>query len=420
MLVKFSVKNFKSFNEEVVLSMAGSSLKETYQMPAQAIWEISNSLSLVPIAAIYGANASGKSNLIEAMTMMRFFVQTSLSRENVQDKIPVEPFLLSTKTEHEGTEFEISFIASDKLFRYGFVASKEVVSEEWLYEKELKERGKEKELFHREGDILEYHSTLFKVGKIIKDQNLAKASVLVFTLAYQLNDETAREAMQWFINFNTLLGHKDENYVEFSSRQITEHSAIEEEMQKLIRFADTNINKLSFDASDRQEIITHHTKFNENKEAVGEMTFILSKQQSEGTKKLFNLSGPILHTLKYGGVLVLDELDCKLHPNLLEILVRMFQDKSINTRRAQLIFATHNTNLLSAKLLRRDQVWITEKNQYGATQLYSIADYKAAKGKARNTEAIEQNYIEGKYGGVPFLGDLENFLEQYYHEQGAA
>jgi AAA15 family ATPase/GTPase len=116
---------------------------------------------------------------------------------------------------------------------------------------------------------------------------------------------------------------------------------------------------------------------------------------------------------------VIDELDAQLHPNLMEKIVVMFQDKRINTHDAQLIFAGHNTNLLSAQLLRRDQVWITEKNKYGATELYSIADYKTSKGKARNKEAIEQNYLDGKYGGIPFLGDLENFLEQYPHEQTA-
>jgi hypothetical protein len=148
-----------------------------------------------------------------------------------------------------------------------------------------------------------------------------------------------------------------------------------------------------------------------------EYLFIMSKQESEGTRKLFNLSGPIFNSLAEGKVLIVDELDSQLHPNLIEKLVTMFQDRNINTKGAQLIFSTHNTNLLSAKVLRRDQVWITEKNQLGATQLYSIADYKTNKGKARNTEAIEQNYIEGKYGGTPFLGDMENFLDKYSHEQ---
>ena len=420
MLVNFSVKNYKSFNEEVNLSMLAAALKESYALPAQAFTEVATDMKIVPVVAIYGANASGKSNLIDAMTMMKFHIQTSLAKENVLDKIQVEPFRLSTETENAPTEFETSFIVGRKLFRYGFLASKERVFEEWLYEKELKERSKEKELFYREGDTLHHHPTLFKIGKLINDQRLAKESVLILTLGYQLNDETARTAMQWFTDFNVLLGHRDDGYQTFSLTQIQEQTDIASEMTELIRYADTGIRELSTAIIfDNPEVLTHHTVYNEKGESAGEKWFILDKQESEGTKKFFNLSGPILNSLKYGKVLVIDELDAQLHPNLMEKLVMMFQNKQINTRSAQLIFSGHNTNLLSAQLLRRDQIWITEKNRYGATDLYSVADYKTSKGKARNKEAIEQNYIDGKYGGVPFLGDLENYLERKPDEQAA-
>jgi hypothetical protein len=417
MLVNFSVKNYKSFHEQVDLSMMASSLKETFVLPAQAFTEVGTDLKIVPVAAIYGSNASGKSNLINAMTMMKYHIQTSMAKDNVVDKIQVEPFRLSTKTANAPTEFEISFIIRQKLFRYGFVASKERVFEEWLYEKELKERAKEKELFHREEDTLHHHATLFKVGKLIHDQNLAKESVLILTLGYQLNDETSRTVMQWFIDFNTLEGHRYDGYQSFSLTQIKDETDIASDMVKLIRFADTGIQELSTAIIfNNPEVLAHHAVYNEKEEPVGEYTFILDKQESEGTKKFFNLSGPVLNSLQHGKVLAIDELDAQLHPNLMEILVRMFQDKKINIKGAQLIFAGHNTNLLGSKLLRRDQVWVTEKDRFGATQLYSIADYKTSKGKARNKEAIEQNYLDGKYGGVPFLGDLENFLERYPHE----
>jgi AAA15 family ATPase/GTPase len=421
MIVNFSVKNYKSFHQEVNLSMMASSLKETFAMPAQAFTEVGTDLKILPAAAIYGANASGKSNLIDAMTMMKFHIQTSLAKENVTDKIQVEPFRLSTETENAPTEFEISFVVRGKLFRYGFLATKERVLEEWLYKKELKERHKEMELFHREGDELYHHPNLFKIGKLINDQQLAKGSVLILTLGYQLNDEMARMVMEWFINFNTILGHQYDGYRQFSHTQIEEETEIAGDMLALIRYADTGIEDLSTaEILERPEVLTHHSVYNENSERVGEKTFILDRQESEGTKKIFHLSGPILNSLKYGKVLVIDEMDAQLHPNLMEKLVLMFQDRRINKQSAQLIFAGNNTNLLGAKLLRRDQVWVTEKNKFGATELYAIADYKTDKGKARNTEAIEQNYIDGKYGGVPFLGNLENFLEHYPDEQEAA
>ena len=417
MIVNFAVKNYKSFHQQVNMSLLASALKETYVLPAQAATKDIYGLPILPVAAIFGANASGKSNLIDAMAMMKFHIQTSLAKDNVINKIQVEPFQLSTESRKEPTEFEISFVVEQKLFRYGFLADKDRVFEEWLYEKELKERSKEKELFYRQEDTLNYHATLFKVGKVIQEQRLAKESVLILTLGYQLNDDLAKTVMGWFINFNVLEGHQYDGYQGFSLRQIEEQSEIAGEMKELIRFADTGIQKLSTATIfNNPEVLAHHAVFDGQGQAVDEYMFILDKQESEGTKKFFDLSGPVLNSLKYGKVLVVDELDAQLHPNLMEKLVQMFQDRRINTKGAQLIFAGHNTNVLSAHLLRRDQVWITEKNKYGATQLYSIAEYKSTKGKARNKEAIEQNYLDGKYGGVPFLGDLENFLEHYSHE----
>lgn len=418
MLLNFSVKNYLSIREEVNLSMLTSSMKETFDIPKTAFISLSNDLQVVPLAAIYGANASGKSNLLDALRFLKTFVLTSLARDNVQDKIPVEPFAFSLKSEKEPSEFEITFSMDEKIYRYGFQASKDLIYEEWLFEKDVKPRSKEKELFYRDSHELAYHTSFFKVGKIIKEQNLAKENVLILTLAHQLNDETAKTAILWFSNLNVLKGQQDEFYEGFSKSQIQKQTAIADEMEKLVVFADTNIQKLStISVDEKTEVTTSHILFNEQDEPVGIEVFLMNKQESDGTKKLFNLSGPILHSLNFQQVLVIDEMDSKLHPNLMEKLVLMFQDMQINRKGAQLIFATHNTNLLSTKLLRRDQVWITEKNEMGATQLYSIADYKTDKGKARNTEALEQNYIDGKYGGVPFLGEFENFLEAQRHEQ---
>ncbi len=212
MMLNFTVKNYKSFHEQVNLSMEASTLKETYALPAQAASVVMSGMSILPVASIFGANASGKSNLIDAMAMMKFHIQTSLAKDNVLDKIQVEPFRLSTETLKEPTEFEVSFVVKQKLFRYGFLANKDRVLEEWLYEKELKERSKEKELFYREEDTLHYHANLFKVGKIINEQRLAKESVLILTLGYQLNDELSKTVMEWFVNFNVLMGHRYDGY----------------------------------------------------------------------------------------------------------------------------------------------------------------------------------------------------------------
>ncbi len=421
MILDFWVKNFKSFKEEAHFSMEASSLREAWSLPKAAFIEPAANMKILPVAAIYGANASGKSNLFLAMATMRYYIQTSLARENVVDKIPVEPFRLSPGTRDEPTEFEISFLNGSRQFRYGFVANSNMVIEEWFHVKELKKRNKEKQVFYRDRDSFSYHPQLFSKGKVMLDSELIKASVLVLTLGYQLNDETARSAMEWFIRFTTLTGNRDHEYKDFSYQQIQQKTEIEKEMQELIRLADIGIKNLSTGVvMDRPSVFTHHDVFDEKGDVVGEYMFILDSQQSEGTQKFFHLLGPILYSLKYGNVLFIDEMDTKLHPNLMEKMVELFQDQRINRNQAQLIFTTHNTNLMDARLLRRDQIWITEKDRFGATHLYSIAEYKTGKGKARNKEAIETNYIEGKYGGVPFLGNWENYIESKTDEQATA
>jgi hypothetical protein len=134
-------------------------------------------------------------------------------------------------------------------------------------------------------------------------------------------------------------------------------------------------------------------------------TFDLDKHESEGTKKLFAMAGPLVGALKDGKVLVIDELDARLHPMMTREIVNLFNSKQTNPQHAQLIFTTQDTNLLDNRLLRRDQIWFTEKDRQGATQLYSLAEFKV-----RNDEAFERNYIQGRYGAVPFLVDLRGIL----------
>lgn len=243
------------------------------------------------------------------MAALKKFVLTSLAKENIQDKIPVEPFAFSLKTETEPTEFEITFTIGGKVYRYGFVATKEVILEEWLFEKDLKPKSKEKELFYRDNHGLAYHSSLFKVGKVIKEQNLAKENVLILTLAYQLNEETAKSIIYWFGNFNVIQGNKDEHYQQFSARQIQDQTNIASDMEKLIFFADVNIQKLATTTIEGvSEVTTSHTLFDEKDEPVGTKVFLMNEQESEGTKKLFNLSGPVFNSLNFWKVLVIDEM----------------------------------------------------------------------------------------------------------------
>ena len=160
-------------------------------------------------------------------------------------------------------------------------------------------------------------------------------------------------------------------------------------------------------ASD-SDVLTSHKIFNENRENKENTNFSMNDDESSGTQKYFALSGPILETLKKGKVLVIDELDAKLHPNLTHKIIGLFNSKTKNPLNAQLLFNTHDTNLLDTNLFRRDQIWFTEKNRYGAASLYSLSDIKGV----RKDDPLEKNYISGKYGAIPFLGDFDKLFTE--------
>lgn len=414
MIVNFRIKNHLSIVGDNTLSMlASSGKKEVDELRQNAIIKLENNINLLPVATIYGANASGKSNVIDSINIFK-----NLVLGNFQDSgipiLPVEPFRLEVESEKEPSLFEITFFHNKKFFRYGIELSMVQIFREWLFEKENKPRAKEKQIFLRENEKLISHAELFKIGKIILKQNLVKQQVPMLTLANQLNDEKAKEVFSWFRNLNIIDAHHDELFQSYSKHMLA-NTEMSKEMANLVSKADLDIQKLGLaeyrskqnPEEVEQEVVTQHKKYNRKHEEAGFATFMLNKHESEGTRKLFNLSGPIIDTIKNGRVLVIDEMDSKIHPNLLQRIVLLFQNPKINTKGAQLIFVTHDTNLLGADILRRDQIWFTEKDNFGATKLYPLTEYAV-----RNKEAIEKNYIEGKYGAVPSLGNFDNYLEE--------
>jgi AAA15 family ATPase/GTPase len=166
------------------------------------------------------------------------------------------------------------------------------------------------------------------------------------------------------------------------------------------------------------DVLTTHKKYDAKGKPIDNVSFSLDDDESSGTRKYFALTGPILDVIENGYTLVIDELDSKLHPNLVCRIVSLFNSKELNPKNAQLIFNTHDTNLLSTGLFRRDQIWFTDKNKYGEAKLYSLADFKSD--EVKKSESFEDNYIRGKYGAVPFLGffeNLNNILSQYENEK---
>ena len=420
MLTNFTVKNYRSFKQERTFSMEASSIKEHKESVV-----IKGKYRLLPLAVFYGANSGGKSNLIQAISTMRNMVRRSV-RLNEGDALPYDPFNLDENSNLQPTLFEIQFIKGEVLYRYGFEYNKTDIISEWLYGKEF--GGKEYELFIRSRDIIEVSAKRFPEGQ--GKENLTNSNRLFLSLVAQLKGERANSIMGWFGDCNVLSGIDSEGYEAFTLRMFLEHLNGADQAQLFFqtlqlgftRFAvkKVDIPKEAVDSAPQSirsqlekdittgsfvEPITTHNVYDENGIVIGERNFHKNQMESEGTKKVLEISGPIFDTLNEGKTLIVDELDAKLHPLLTRNIVLLFMDPETNRHGAQLIFATHDTNLLDLDIVRRDQIWFAEKDNVESTDIYSLVEFKDKDGKKiRNDRDIKHDYIRGRYGAIPFIG----------------
>lgn len=442
MLIQFSVKNFRTFKEKATISLVASNYDKTTRESDNIFKDNTFNLRILKSAVIYGANASGKSKFMEALMFMKHFVITSSKDSQKGDKINIKPFKLSTETEHLPSEFEVVFTFQNEMYRYGFEADDKTIISEWLYHKP---KTKEVELFYREFQDFETHTRNFSKGNMVIKEGLVRDNALLVSVAAQFNDTISINVIDWFKQLKTISGLNEEGYQGFTMSK-TESPVHKSKILNLLKAADLGIQDIKLQKLDieqlpkdmpkdlkeriiktiREEnaefisdVITFHKKYDANKTKTNETVhFSLDEDESSGTRKFFALTGPILDVIENGYTLVVDELDSKLHPNLVCKLVALFNSKEINKNNAQLIFNTHDTNLLSSGLFRRDQIWFTEKNRYGEARLYSLGDFKSE--SVRKTEAFEDNYIRGKYGAVPYLvyfDNLTKILPQYENER---
>ena len=420
MLVNFTVKNYRSFKQERTFSMEAGSIKEHKESIINK-----GKLSLLPLAVFYGANSGGKSNLIQAISTMRYMVRRSVQL-NEGDELPYDPFALDEISDSQPTLFEIQFIKGEVLYRYGFEYTKKEIVSEWLYEKQFGE--KEYELFVRSRDLIDVSPKRFPEGEGKED--LTNSNRLFLSLVAQLKGEKSNSVMGWFRECNVLSGIDSEGYEAFSLRMFLEHLNGADEAQEFFKTLQLGFTRFSVKKVDIPkdalnnapesiksqlekdlttgnfvEPITTHNVYDENGSVVGERNFHKNQMESEGTKKVIEMSGPIFDTLNEGKTLIVDELDAKLHPLLTRNIVLLFMDPEKNQHGAQLIFATHDTNLLDLEIIRRDQIWFAEKDKVEATDLYSLVEFKDEDGKkVRNDRDIKRDYIRGRYGAIPFIG----------------
>ena len=401
MLLEFTVGNFLSFKEKKTLSLEAGSIKELKDNVVQE-----GKYKILRSAAIYGANSSGKSNFIKSLDFMVTIIKES-SKLNSTDKLKVKPFLLNTETENQPSFFEILFTDSDKRYRYGFEVDNDKVHSEWLYI--LNQNLKKEELyFVREINGIGV-ADIFEEAKGLESK--ARDNGLFLPLADQFNIDVAKTIMQ---NINKLyvrsgLEHGDSV---FATNMMCDNDRDREILNTFIKKLDLGFQNFNLEQKEGVDfgnrLRTLHNVYDNEGIVVSNYEFKLSDQESSGTNKIFDLSGFVLLSIQLGLVLIIDELDSKLHPILTQEIIKLFNNPETNPNNAQLIFTTHDTNLLVANLFRRDQIWFTEKDNIESTDLYSLLEFKDENGKTvRSDRSFEADYIKGRYGAIPYISNFQ-------------
>jgi uncharacterized protein len=419
MLIEFTVGNFLSFNNKKTINFEAKGISELKKNVMQF-----EQYKILRSAVIYGANSSGKSNLIKALDKMRDNVLQSV-KLNDSDELDYSPFLLADNRESEPTFFEVIFIDNSERYRYGFEYDLTQITNEWLFVG--KNPKTEKPLFIRTQDGIGV-SDKFDEGK--GKEVATNDNRLFVSLVAQLGGDLSKQIIEWFRNYNILSGLDHKDYNNYSLRML--HKKLEgcdESLSlfqylklgfKALQIAESEFNALELPESlpknlksklvkelagkTMVKLKTVHNKYDKNGNIIDYVLFDKDESESEGTNKIIDLSGPIFNTLILGKVLIIDELDAKLHPLITIHIISLFNNPETNPNNAQLLFSTHDTNLLSNDLFRRDQIWFTEKDETEQTDLYSLFNFNLPDGtKVRNDSNLEKNYIRGRYGAIPFI-----------------
>lgn len=424
MLIRFGVSNFMSLhNEQEISLVASSSLKDEQ---SQTIALTNRRERLLPAAVIYGANAAGKSNLLYALRLMRDIILNSQTKAPPTATLPYKPFLLG-EPKGRPTRFDCDFILDDVRYHYGFSYNSSIFLEEWLY---AYPSGSRQLWFYRTQE------QGFQFKKYLRGKNRAieeftRPNSLFLSAAAQNGHPQLLQIYRFFEEMLHFELDTDTHPASVSARFTKE--APDKRLMNFLQFADVGITDVRVETLEPPEgatkfiqslhslMSTHFPSENvdtprvENlvkvslghSTASGEPIFLELGDESKGTLRLIELIAPALKVLDRGGTLIVDEIDTSLHTLLAMKILALFGSTRTNTRNAQLIATTHDTNLLCAGLLRRDQIWFAEKDITGATSLYPLTDMQT-----RNTDNLEKGYLQGRFGAVPFLGPVDKLLEE--------
>ena len=411
MIIEFSVKNFLSFKEKVTFSMIANSNKELNDNYV----EIGGN-KVLKSAAVYGANASGKSNLFKILTLVVLMLRSSNSVD-INAKLPLIPFKLDKGSVNKPSEFEIKFILDETRYVYGFIADKDKIYDEYLY---YYPNGRETKIFDRT-NINEYSYTQ-KDEKILREIEAKNAQNKFFlATATNWNFDKTKAAYNFLTNgigtCNNLEILKNMAYKMYETNpDYLKDFAIDFLQKADFNIEDYQISQIDVPGEFLTAIPEFITKTLPDKPKAYQVLFkhknsdnyLSIDEESLGTQMIFAFIPFLADSLKNKKVLIIDELDKSLHPFLVQYIVEIFNDAEINKNGSQLIFNTHDTNLLDLNILRRDQIWFTEKNsETGESDLYSLSDFSV-----RKQENVEKGYMLGRYGAVPFIKNDFNLWEE--------
>lgn len=401
-LLRFTIENYRSIAERKTMVFTPTSIKDEPQSNIVR----TDSANYLRTSAIYGANSSGKSNFIQGIAVMSQLVLISV-KMNDNEELFHEPFLLNKAYSQKPTLFEVEFITDGICYRYGFSNTEKHICDEWLIR--VEKSGSESKLFIRTLEGIGVNEKLFPEGKNLEERT--NDNRLFISLVGQLGGDISNSVIAFFREgINVTSGLDTDSYTSFTKLYLNKNlpgcSAMKEFFGRVqLGFSDV-ASSIVQEKSGRKEIkvLSSHGIYDKSGSRVDTADFEFEHMESAGTRKLFDMAGPIFDTLNSGNVLVVDELDAKMHPLISQELVSLFNDPARNPKGAQLIFTTHDTNLLSCHLLRRDQIWFTEKDSQERTDIYNMMQIVLPDGaKPRGDGNIERNYIRGRYGAIPYI-----------------
>ena len=410
MLIRFSFKNFKSFKNENCLDMEATSLKEHEYNVAKT-----ENGEYLKVSAIYGANASGKTNVLQAFDYMkkRILVSDDSKKNSPIDEENIYSFMIN----NDPIALEVEILAkNNKIYKYGFEVLKDTIISEWLFEKRV---NKFYAIFERENN-----NVSMKPNKISDLVNIDERTLFLNIYSkIDRNNEDFSNVYDWFVN-SMYLDLGNPNFERFINNRVSLKILSDEnykkELLKFIKTIDSGIEGIKTTPDSLEAVKSNNGIIDievihrgEN----GELKALPFYLESNGTRKMFHLFDFFMDALKNGMVLFVDELDAKLHPLLTRYIINLFHNSQTNIGNGQLIYSTHDTVNLNKETFRRDEIWFAEKDKDGISEIYALSDYileddKNAGKKVRNDATYNKDYLTGRYGAIPVLEEFDIIHEE--------